>query len=125
MFDLILVTYLSYRNGMRAKLKGKSALKWGLATAGSYFAFFVIGFYIVIYNFCKNDINIDQISSTDKNVRTAAIQQLMDSFAKYPIHFITIEVFGIGGYLLIRYILDRAPDKKGPEVHWMDKIGNQ
>jgi hypothetical protein len=37
----------------------------------------------------------------------------------------TIEIFGIGGYLLIRYILDKKPGKKEPEAHWMDKLGER
>ena len=125
MFELALIAYLSYRNGLRAKLKGKSAVSWGLATVGAYLVCMIIGLYIVIFAFCKDEINIDQISSLDRNVQKAAVQQVIDSFARNPIHLITVEFFGIGGYLLIRYLLDRTPNKKGPEVHWMDKMGEQ
>ena len=51
-------------------------------------------------------------------------QQLLQSFEAKPLHLITMEVFGIGGYLLVRYILDKKPDKKEPEMHWMDKMGS-
>ena len=41
-----------------------------------------------------------------------------------PQRGILVFLCGLGGYLLIRYILDRKPDKQQPEVHWMDKMGN-
>jgi hypothetical protein len=50
------------------------------------------------------------------------MQQL---FLDHPLHMVTIELFGIGGYLLIRYLLERKPGKKEPEVHWMDKMGGE
>ena len=125
MFDIIIIGYLAYRNGVRAKLKGKKPVLWIISTVMAYLLCMAIGLYVVIYNFCKDDINLNQISSSDKNVREAAAQQLIQSFSRNPIHLITIELFGIGGYLLIRYILERKADKKPIEVHWMDKMGEK
>ncbi len=124
MFDLILICYLSYKNGMRAKGKGQNAIAWGVATVASYLLFMMVGLFVVVFSFCKDAINLEQMSSTDSKVREAAAQQLMQVFASNQLHLITIEAFGVGGYLLIRYILDRMPDKKEPEVHWMDKMGS-
>ncbi len=109
---------------MRAKLKGQNAIAWGAATVGAYIMCMVLGFFVVVYNFCKDDINLNQLSSMDIKAREAAAQLLMKSFEANPLHLITIELFGVGGYLLIRYILDKKPDKKEPEVHWMDKMGS-
>ena len=125
MFDIILIGYLSYRNGTRAKLKGQNAVLWGVVTALSCMFFWLVGFAVVIMNFCKNDINFAELSSMDIKAREAAAQQLLQALTSNPIHIITIEIFAIGGYLLVRYILDRKPDKKEPEIHWMDKIGEQ
>jgi uncharacterized membrane protein len=125
MFDLILLGYLSYRNGIKAKQKDQNAIAWGLATAAAYIICMLIGFFFVVYNFCKDDINMNQLSSLDVKAREAAAQRLMQVFANNQLHLITIEMFGVGGYLIVRYILDRKPDKKEPEVHWMDKIGDQ
>jgi hypothetical protein len=36
--------------------------------------------------------------------------------ATNPLHSTTIIMFGIGGYLLVRYILERKPGKKQEEV---------
>lgn len=122
-FDLILICYLSYKNGMRAKRKGQNVIAWGVASAAAYIICMVLGLYVVVFNFCKNAINLDQMSSTDIKVREAAMQQFLQVIYANPLHLITIEAFGVGGYLLIRYILDRRPDKNEPEMHWMDKIG--
>ena len=125
MFDLILIGYLAYRNGVRAKLKGQNGVLWGAVTVAAHVFFMVVGFFVVVLNFCQDAININQLSSLDTKARDAAAQQLIQSFAANPLHLITIELFGVGGYLLIRYILDRKPDKKEPEIHWMDKMGKQ
>ena len=122
MFDIILIGYLAYRNGVKAKNKGQHAIAWGIATAVAYILFMLVGFFFVILNFCKDSINLEQLSLMDKKAQQAAAQQLIQIFAANPLHTITIELFGIGGFLLIRYILDRKPDKQEPEVHWMDKM---
>lgn len=124
MFDLILIVFLSIRNGKKAKLKDQNAIVWGLATAGAYIGFMVAGFFFVIYNFCKNDINLSTLSTLDVKTREAVAQQLVKTFEANPLHLITMEMFGIGGFLLVRYILDKKPDHKEPDVHWMDKMGS-
>ena len=120
--SLILLIYLCYRNGVRAKVKGQHAILWGLATAAAYVFFMMIGLYFVVFNFCKDSINFEQMSLMDKKAQQAAAQQLIQIISANPLHIITIELFGIGGYLLVRYILDRKPDKQEPEMHWMDKM---
>jgi len=124
MFDLILIAYLSYRNGVKAKLKEQNPILWGILTVVAYLLFMVVGLFIVILNFCKDSINLNMFSSQDLKTREAAQQQLLQVFSANPLHMITVELFGIGGYLLVRYILDRKPGKKQPEVHWMDRMGD-
>ena len=46
------------------------------------------------------------------------------SMAEHPLQGVTILMFSFGGYLLIRYLIDRKPGKKQPEVHWMDRLGD-
>ena len=123
MFDLVIIGYLSYRNGIRAKGKDQNPLLWGLITFVAYIVTMMIGIMVVLLNFCKDVINLPQFSSLDNKAREAASQRLMQSFQAHPLHMVTIELFGVGGYLLVRYILDQKPDKKEPEVHWMDKMG--
>jgi len=123
MFEIILLSYLSWRNSVRAKLKSQNPVAWAFYTVIAFFIAMIIGFYIVIFNFCKGEININQFSSMDAKTRAALQQQLETILANNPLHMVTIDLFGIGGYLLIRYLIDRKPGKKEPEIHWMDKIG--
>lgn len=123
MFDTILIGYLSYRNGMRAKIKGQNPWIWGVATFVAYLVTMMIGIMVVILNFCKDTIDLARFSSLDPKAQEAARQQLIAVFEAHPLHMLTIEMFGVGGFLLVKYILDRKPDKKEPEVHWMDKLG--
>jgi hypothetical protein len=123
MFDIIIIGFLSYRNGVRAKTKGQNPILWGLATFVAYVITMMIGIMVVIANFCKDTINLAQFSSLDIKSREVARQQLIQVFQANPLHMLTIELFGVGGYLLVRYILDRKPGKKETEVHWMDKMG--
>lgn len=125
MFEIIPLAYFSYRNGIRARMKGESPLLWGLITAVTYFVGMMVGMFIVIIYFCKDVINLEQFSSLDTKAREAATQKLLDAFNANPLHITTVILFGIGGYLLIRFILDRKPNKKDPEIHWMDKMGEQ
>lgn len=123
MLEIVLVGYFSFRNGVRAKSKGQNPFVWGVITFFAFMVTMIIGMYIVIVNFCKDSINLNQFSSLDPKSSKAAQQQLLQVFAEHPLHMITVDLFGIGGYLLVRYLIDRKPDKKEPEVHWMDKMG--
>jgi hypothetical protein len=125
MFEIILVADLAYKTSVKAKLKGANGVVWGLITVGAFMVGLVIGGLVVVFNFLGNSVNIDQFSSPDPKIRMAATTTLMEALNANPLHQLTIELFAIGGYLLIRYILDKKPEKKEPEVHWMDKMGNQ
>eukprot|EP01030_Chromulinospumella_sphaerica_P019949 gene19949-biopygen17680 len=63
------------------------------------------------------------ITSPDPKVRLEAQKQFQELYASNPLNMVTTLIFGIGGYLLIRYILEKKPNKKQPEIHWMDKLG--
>jgi hypothetical protein len=121
-FSLILVIYFSYRNGLRAKQKEQKPMVWGLITGVSIFCLEMVGAAVVIFYFCQDVINVGRLS--DPAYKDTAVAQLTQAFANNPLHRITVDLFGIGGYLLVRYILDKKPDKKQPEIHWMDKMGN-
>jgi hypothetical protein len=116
MFEIILLTYLSYRNGLRAKVKGLNTIVWTGLTACAYLAALILGMFVVIAMFCRNDINLDQLSSLDYQKRMEMSRQLEHVIATNPLHSTTIILFGIGGYLLVRYILERKPGKKQEEV---------
>ncbi len=123
MFELLLLVYLAFRNSARAKLKGLNGWLWAGITVMSFIGTLFIGCLVVVLNFCSDSVNLDQFSSTDPKIRAIASSQLMDAMNANPLHSFTIELFGIGGYLIVRYILDKRPDKKQPEVHWTDRLG--
>lgn len=123
MFEIFLLVYLAFRNSVRAKAKGLNNWVWAGVTVVSFLTSLFIGCFIVVFNFCADKVNLDQLTSTDPLVRAAGSKELIDVLNANPLHVFTIELFGIGGYLLIRYILDNKPDKKQPEVHWTDRLG--
>ena len=128
LFGLILVIYLCYKNWTRAKLKEQNPLVWALITGVCVFIGEVIGMAIVMTYFCRDVVDISKlqkISNLSDPAYKAATQALAQAFADNPLHSLTVEAFGVGGYLLIRYILNNKPDKKEPEIHWMDKLGEQ
>lgn len=123
MLELVLIGYLAFRNSVRARQKGLNSFLWASITVICFLFAFSIGLGFVAVNFLSDTVNFQHLSSPDLKIRTEAAQQLVDNFSRNPLHYMTVELFGIGGYLLIRYILDRKPNKKQPEVHWMDKLG--
>jgi hypothetical protein len=124
-FDIVLLVYLAYKNSVRAKLKAQSAITWAFITVVAFLVTYFAGYFFVVVFFCRDVVKLEQIGAVDYKAKQAIAQQLVDAFAANPLHLLTVEMFGLGGYLLIRYILDRMPDKKQPEVHWMDKMGDQ
>ena len=123
MFELILSFYFAYKNSVRAKAKGLNAFLWAAVTMVSFFVAFSIGCMVVVYGFFNKVVDLSLLSSDDPEVRMAITKQFVELFSANPLHIITIDVFAIGGYLLIRFLLERKPEKKEVKVHWMDKLG--
>lgn|GEM_PF-876237 len=126
--NLIMIAFFAFRNANRATQKEKNPILWALLTVVSFFVAALIGMFVVVFGFCGDIINYNKFATiTDIKARDAYMQgvseQLVQDFNANPLHPFTILFFGIGGYLFIRYMLDRIPDKKKPEVHWMDKVG--
>ena len=117
-----MLVFLSIRNGNRAKLKEQSSLTYGLLTALLFIVGEIIGLAFVLTTFCKN-INLQSIAGkgpSDPLVQKLAVDLAFD-FANNPLHEITVSLFGFGGYLLVRYILDKKPEKKKKLPFWPDQ----
>lgn len=123
MYRILILGYLSYRNSVRAKQKGLNQWVWAMLTVAAFFSALVVGCFVVVLYFAADSTTFAMLQSTDEEVRNAASQQILEVLGNSPLQLITIDIFGFGGYLLIRYILERKPDKKEPEIHWMDKLG--
>ncbi len=123
MYRILILGYLSYRNSVRAKLKGLNQWVWAMLTVAAFFSALVVGCFVVVLYFAADSATFAMLQSTNEEIRNAASQQILEVLGNSPIQLMTIDIFGFGGYLLIRYILERKPDKKEPEIHWMDKLG--
>lgn len=123
MYRILILGYLAYRNSARAKQKGLNQWVWAMLTVVAFFCALVVGCFVVVLNFTADAATFEMLQSTSADVRNAASQQILEVLSNSPIQLMTIEIFGFGGYLLIRYLLEKKPDKKEPEIHWMDKLG--
>lgn len=103
-------------------MKGLNSTVWAAATVVAYFTAMLVGCIVVCIS-CAGSIDMNLMSSPDPAVKEAVRQQLQDLLDNNWLHMFTIEFFALGGYLFIRYILEKKPNKKAPEVHWMDKLG--
>ncbi|MCB9046159.1 MAG: hypothetical protein H6550_08455 [Chitinophagales bacterium] len=98
--DILLSIFCSWRNGQLAKQKGVSVAKWVTLTFLAYFGFYLIGgttLLGIMYNgpYTQSDIFM-----------------FMQS---HPLLVVTIMFFGLGGYLLVRRILEQMPDSQREE----------
>lgn len=97
MFELGLSIFCSYRNAQLAKRKGQNTVIWVIITLVAFFISYLIGFMLMVGMFYRGPLE-----------QNALIAFMLD----HPLLVVTIMFFGLGGYLLIRYILERMPDVK-------------
>ncbi|XZF14109.1 hypothetical protein ACTHGU_20210 [Chitinophagaceae bacterium MMS25-I14] len=97
MIDILIILYYAWRNSRRAQAKGQNGIVWGLITFVAFFFFEIAGTVLSVFFFYKGPMTFD------------ALQRYMQNLPAITAIFIFIS--GLGGYLLIRYILDRMPDK--------------
>ena len=125
---ILILCLLGYRNSAKAKLKGQNGLLWGVITVISYIIAEGIGLYLVIALFCLDVVDMSILSKANGNFDAVSKQfnaQVNQALMANPLRELTVFLFGLGGYLFVRYLIDRKPDKKEPEIHWMDKMGEQ
>ncbi len=120
----VFITFLASRNGARAKLKMKSFGLYAFLTVISFIVGQIIGGLLVIFLFCRDLIHIPIVNTP------AAMAQFQEefnqAFEQNPFHSLTIELFGIGGYLLIRYIIEQFPEKTKTKMPlWPDNENAQ
>ncbi len=125
MLQLIMAGLLAWNNSLRAKRKELNPVLWAVYTVIAFFVSFIIGSLFVIFVFCRNVIDFNMMSSQDEKVRQQAAKMLENAILSNPLHSFTLVLFSFGGYLFVRYLIDRKPGKKVPEVHWMDKMGGE
>lgn len=92
--------FCSYRNALLAKRKGQNTVLWVFITMVVFWLFFSIGSALLI------------VVSYRGVLQPEALISYINSKPLMPMAFM---LFGLGGYLFIRYLLERMPDKKGEE----------
>ena len=97
MFEIIILFFACRYIGKLALRKGLSPIKWKLITILMFFIFAMIGMNISMYNL--------------GNPKIETMQQSFDLFKNHPeVIFINLFV-AFGGYLLVRFYLERKEDK--------------
>lgn len=96
MFELAISVFCAYQNAKLARKKGQNTVLWVFITIVSFFVAYTIAAVALVLMMYKGPMDKD------------ALQQFI---ASHPFLYITVLFIGLGGYLLIRYILERMPDK--------------
>ncbi len=126
--DIILLAFLAYRNGLRARLKDQNSTAWTIFTVLAWGIGYMLGTMFIMITFYRDLLNPANMMGLDfKAQLTQAMENgkvVGESMAAHPLQEITILLFSFGGYLFIRYLIDRKPGKKPSEVHWMDRLGD-
>ena len=123
MFEIFFLIYLGYRNSIRAKTKGLNGLVWAVYTGLSYMTAYVIGMTFVYMVALRSKIVIP--ADPTKAQYQDVAHQLTQEFVANPLLLFTVYFFGIGGFLLIRFVIDQKPGKPDGPIHWMDKLNNE
>ena len=106
---------------MRAKQKEQNPILWGGLTIVLFLMTSFIGIIIVFMSILKDTLDINKVNAQDQKYARELAEQVSQAILANPIHSITILVFGLGGYLLVRYILEKKPVKKKDLGLWPDK----
>ncbi len=101
MLFLLLVGYLIYKNSLIARAKGKSLFLWGTITFLAVFLGEVIGMFIVVSTAYPQYLGVSDINKSAELANAIGNNFLQSFFLIFC---------GFGGYLLIRFILERSKD---------------
>ena len=99
MIEIFLFAYTVFKIRQLADRKGKRVTPWVIIAILAFFAGYVIGGSILLIVFYKGPMQQDEM-----------MQFLLNPFR---VAFIWASAFG--GYLLVRYVLEKSPDIKKPE----------
>lgn len=117
---LALLIYLTFKNSTDAKLKDLNPYLYGTLTVAMFLLGEFIGFAVVILVFLRGEIDFVK-AQADNNYREQAAQQIAQSFVSNPLNYATMLLIAFGGYLLVRYMIERVPEKKKNLDLWPDQ----
>jgi hypothetical protein len=109
MIEFAILFYLGYKNHSIAVSKGLNGWLWAGITILAFFLAEIIGAFFVLIFFLKNKVDFNLVA-TDPSYKDHAVDIINDEFKNNPMLLIAIYLFGVGGWLLVRYVLERKPD---------------
>lgn len=107
---IILLIFLAFRNGMRAREKGVSAPLWGFLTVVFFSMGLFIGFFISFLAIFRGQFNMIRMQRDQAKYSQELAMQFSQALLNNPVHSFAIMMCGLGGYLLVRYILNKKQD---------------
>lgn len=90
--DIILGILLAFLNGRRATQRGLKGAQWGIFTFLLFFLFEMVSGVFVMLFFYKGPLTPESVTSYLLN---------------HPVHTLFMWFCGLGGYLLMRYRIDK------------------
>lgn len=99
--DIALSIFLGYMNALRARRKGQKPFRWALFTVLAFLFFEVMSGTFVLMAFYKGSMTPVAVS---------------EYLFNHPIHTVFMWACGLGGYLLIRYRIDKLASQGGDDL---------
>jgi hypothetical protein len=122
MLELFFLILYGYLNNSRAKAKGLSGVTWAIYTAISFLIAYFMGVFVAVSAAIHG--RFDLMANANRSEIQGTVHQVTEEFKSNPLLIFTIYLFGLGGYLLVRFLIDRKPGKPQEPLHWMDKLNN-
>lgn len=95
--DFLVLFILIFTNGRIARRKGRNVFGWSALTFAAF---------IIVETIC----GVIYVAATYKGAMTPqAVRDYMLQIQQQPIKVVTLLLFGVGGGLLIRFILEKMP----------------
>ena len=106
--DLLFSLLLAILNGRRAQQKGLKGLQWGVYTFLLFMLFEIVSGAFVMLYFYKGALTPDAVTAY---------------LISHPIHTFFMWFCGLGGYLLMRYRIDKIAAQRPPQDDIPEDLG--
>lgn len=95
MLEILISIFFGYRNALLAKQKGQNTVVWVLISIIAFFLLYIfvqVTMILLMHGLPKDPYEV------------------RDFILAHPMLYVTSLFGGIGGFLLVRYILEKMPD---------------
>ena len=109
---LFFILALCYNNGELARRKGVQPIGYAILTGVLFFVFIILGVFFVIGMFGPDLLNVPPTAANDPVFKQMYAQRLARFFDENYLRELSVELIALGGYLLVRFIIEQKPGKK-------------